>query len=165
MLKVLSGVLGGGVACAVAGPALRAAVAPFDMRTVTGLGEFVTVSKLKALPADGTPVNVPVVVSAPKDGWTKHPPTTVGGVFLRRQGKAVRAWSTICPHLGCGIDFDGSKGKFACPCHESWFEDDGAVASGPSPRGMDELQARIVGDEVQVKFEKFKIGTSDKVPA
>lgn len=165
MLKVLSGVLGGGVACAVAGPALRAAIAPFDMRTVTGLGEFVTVGQLEALPLDGTPVNMPVVVQAPMDGWTKLPPTMVGGVFLRRDKEQVRAWSTICPHLGCGIDYNGGEGKFSCPCHESWFETDGAVASGPAPRGMDELQTRVVDGQVQVKFEKFKIGTSDKVPA
>lgn len=157
--------LGGGVAASVAGPALRVALAPADLRTVTGIGDFVAVTPLDALPADGAPLNVPVVVEAPMDGWTRHPPTTVGAVFLRREGDAVRAFSTICPHLGCGIDFDGRAGKFACPCHESWFELDGGVSSGPSPRGMDELEAKVVDGHVQVKFEKFKIGTSDKVKA
>lgn len=165
LLKVLTGVLGGGVACAVGGPALRAAVAPFNMRTVTGVGEFVTVAPFDALPTSGSPVNVPVVIDAPLDGWTRHPPTTVGGVFLKREGDSVRAWSTICPHLGCGIDYNGDEGKFACPCHESWFNGDGAVASGPSPRGMDELETRLHEGQVQVKFEKFKIGTSERVSA
>lgn len=165
LLKVLSGVLGGGVAAAVGGPALRVALAPAGMRTVTGIGEFVPVAKLEALPADGTPLNVPVVVEAPMDGWTRHPPTTVGAVFLRKQGESVRAFSTICPHLGCGIDFDGRVRKFACPCHESWFSLDGACTDGPSPRGMDELEAKVVDGQIQVKFEKFVIGTADKRPA
>lgn len=165
MLKVLSGVVGGSVAVVIGGPAVRAVVATADKRTVTGVGELVGVTRLDALPSDGTPVSAPVVVEAPMDGWTKLPPTTVGAVFLRRQGDSVRAWSTICPHLGCGIDYDSAKGKFACPCHESWFETDGAVSSGPSPRGMDELETEVVDGEVRVKFEKFKIGTADKVPA
>lgn len=164
VLKVLSGVLGGGAVVVVAGPAVRAALAPANMRTVTGVGDLVPVVRLDALPEDGTPMSVPVVVEAPMDGWTKHPPTTVGAVFLRRQGEAVRAFSTICPHLGCGIDFDGQKGKFACPCHESWFSLDGEVTSGPSPRGMDELEVKVVEDMVQVRFQKFEIGTDQKVP-
>ena len=165
LLKVLSGVVGTSMVGAVAGPALRAALAPVTLRTVTGVGELVPVVPLAALPEDGTPVNVPVVVEAPLDAWTRHPPTTVGAVFLRRAGDEVRAWSSICPHLGCGIDYDAGAGKFACPCHESWFDTEGNVASGPAPRGMDRLETLVVDGVVQVKFEKFKIGSSDKVPA
>lgn len=156
--------LGGGAAVAVGGPAIRAALAPVSMRTVTGVGEFVPVARLDALPADGQPVSAPVIVEAPQDGWNVLPPTTVGAVFLRRTDGKVRAWSSICPHLGCGIDYDKGRKQFACPCHESWFEADGAVSSGPSPRGMDELETEVVDGQVRVKFVKFKIGTSEKVP-
>lgn len=165
LLKVLSGVIGGGAALAVGGPAVRAVVAPVNMRTVSGAGEFVPVATLDSIPQDGAPLNVPVVIEQPMDGWTKLPPTQVGGVFLRKVGSDVRAWSTICPHLGCGIDYSGQENKFACPCHESWFSLDGAVSSGPSPRGMDELETRVKDGKIEVKFMKFKIGTSDKEPA
>ncbi len=165
VLKVLSCMFGGGAAAVIAGPALRAVVAPFDMTTVSGAGEFVPVAPLEAVPDDGTPVNVQIVLQAPKDGWTVLPPTTVGAVFLTRRGNDIVALSTICPHLGCGIDYVASKKEYACPCHESSFSADGAVAGGPSPRGMDSLQTRIREGQVEVKFEKFKIGTADKVPA
>lgn len=165
LLKVLSGVVGTSVVGAVAAPALRAVLAPVSLRTVTGVGELVPVVALDAIPSDGTPVNVPVVVEAPMDAWTRQPPTTVGAVYLRRTEAGVKAWSSICPHLGCGIDYDAAAGKFACPCHESWFDTDGAVASGPAPRGMDALETRVVNGMVQVRFEKFKIGTADKEPA
>jgi menaquinol-cytochrome c reductase iron-sulfur subunit len=165
LLKVLSGVVGTSLVGAVAAPALRAALAPVTLKTVTGVGELVPVVALEAVPADGTPIQVPVVVEAPMDAWTRHPPTTVGAVFLVRRGDEVRAWSSICPHLGCGIDYDARVGKFGCPCHESWFDAEGQVASGPAPRGMDTLETRIVDGVVEVRFEKFKIGTAEKAPA
>lgn len=164
LLKVLSGVLGTGAAGAVAGPVLRMLVDPVDKRTVSGAGEFVPVTELSSVPEDGTPMNVPVVIESPKDAWTALPPTKVGAIFLVRSGEGIRALSTICPHLGCGIDYKASEQRFACPCHESFFGLDGHVTSGPSPRGMDELQTRVKDGRVEVKFMKFEIGKAEKVP-
>ena len=165
ILKVLTGVIGTGAAAAVAAPAVRMLIDPMDRTTVSGAGTFVAVASAEAVPEDGTPLNVPVVIEAPRDAWTELPPTKVGAVFLRRQNDRIVAYSTICPHLGCGIDYAESSKKFACPCHESFFDLEGRVTSGPSPRAMDELETRIVEGRVEVKFEKFKIGTSEKAPA
>ncbi|MEL7368041.1 MAG: Rieske (2Fe-2S) protein [Myxococcota bacterium] len=163
ILKVLSGVLGGGAAAAVGIPAVRAVVSPLGKVTVSGTGQFVSVAKLDSVPDDGTPINVPVVIDAPMDAWNRMPPTTVGAVFLRKLGGEVQALSTVCPHLGCGIDYAGDEKKFACPCHESSFDLDGQVAAGPSPRRMDALETRIRDGQIEVKFEKFKLGTGEKV--
>lgn len=162
-MKILTGVVGGGAALVVGGPGLRAIISPLGKRTVSGTGEFVRVAELAQVPEDGAPLNVPVVIEAPKDAWTQLPPTTVGAVYLRRVGAEVQAFSTICPHLGCGIDYVASQRSFACPCHESAFSLEGAVAGGPSPRGMDRLETRIVEGQVEVRFEKFALGTSEKV--
>ena len=164
VLKVVSTVLGGGAALAVGVPAVRVVLAPATKRTVTGVGGFVPVAAYDALPADGTPLAVPVVVDAPRDGWNVLPPTTVGSVFLRRDGAQVRALSTVCPHLGCGIDYDAAQRRFACPCHESSFALDGRVSAGPSPRAMDELETRVSAGRVEVRFEKFKVGISEREP-
>lgn len=164
VLKVLSGAVGVGAAGAVAGPVLRMLIDPVDKRTVSGSGEFVSVTELSSIPEDGAPLNVPVVIEAPKDAWTALPPTQVGAIFLSRSGETVRAFSTICPHLGCGIDYHAGERRFACPCHESYFGLDGEVASGPSPRGMDELETRVKDGRVEVKFMKFEIGKAEKVP-
>jgi Rieske Fe-S protein len=165
ILKVLTAAIGTGSAAAVAVPAIRMLVAPMDRTTVSGAGTFVAVAPVDAVPKDGTPLNVPVVIEAPRDAWTELPPTKVGAVFLRQQGERVIAYSTICPHLGCGIDYSEAKSSFACPCHDSYFDLDGRVSSGPAPRAMDELETRIVDGRVEVKFEKFKIGSAEKVPA
>jgi Rieske Fe-S protein len=93
------------------------------------------------------------------------PPSQIGSVWLERQGEEVLAFSTICPHLGCGIDWESGKKRYVCPCHDSYFAPDGSVLTGPSPRGMDRLEARIVEGQVEVKFEKFVLGTAEKTPA
>jgi Rieske Fe-S protein len=165
ILKVLTAAIGSGSAAAVAAPAIRMLIAPMDRTTVSGAGTFVGVAPLDAIPKDGTPLNVPVVIEAPRDAWTELPPTKVGAVYLRRAGERVVAYSTICPHLGCGVDYSEEGKRFACPCHESFFDLEGRVSSGPSPRGMDELETRVVDGRVEVKFEKFKIGSAEKVPA
>lgn len=163
-LKVLSGAVGGGAALAVGGPLLRACLDPLGKTTVSGTGRFVAVATLDALP-EGTPVSFPVVAEAPGDGWNRMPPSQIGSVWLERRGDEVVAFSTICPHLGCGIDYEGARGRYVCPCHDSYFGPDGEVLTGPSPRGMDALEARVVAGRVEVRFETFVLGTREKKPA
>ncbi len=48
-----------------------------------------------------------------------------------------RAFSAICPHAGCTVEFDGTNDVFACPCHGSVFNvATGAVLQGPAPSGL-----------------------------
>jgi cytochrome b6-f complex iron-sulfur subunit len=53
-----------------------------------------------------------------------------------RKGNSFRAVSAICPHLGCTVNVVSGKDPFLCPCHGSHFDKNGAVVSGPSPRGL-----------------------------
>ncbi|MBI2813994.1 MAG: ubiquinol-cytochrome c reductase iron-sulfur subunit [Opitutae bacterium] len=57
-------------------------------------------------------------------------------LFIVRKGSTYRAMSAICPHLGCTVNATVGKHPFLCPCHGSHFSPDGAVMSGPSPRGL-----------------------------
>ena len=57
-------------------------------------------------------------------------------LFVVRKGNTYRAVSGICPHLGCTVNAVPGKLPFVCPCHGSHFDDNGAVVSGPSPRGL-----------------------------
>jgi cytochrome b6-f complex iron-sulfur subunit len=57
-------------------------------------------------------------------------------LFIVRKGNTYRAVSAICPHLGCTVNFVPGKLPFVCPCHGSHFNSNGAVVSGPSPRGL-----------------------------
>jgi Rieske Fe-S protein len=110
------------------------------------------------------------------DAWNRIPDVKIGSCWLVRgqSDEKIRAFSTICPHLGCGLDFDGgdagkgpgqagSRGpRFVCPCHDSYFSLDGKTLTGPSPRGMDELEVAIEGEEVKVAYRRFRVGASTK---
>jgi Rieske Fe-S protein len=50
-----------------------------------------------------------------------------------------------CTHLGCRVRRDPATGGFACPCHGSRFDRDGAVLAGPAPRALERLPVRQDG--------------------
>ena len=55
-------------------------------------------------------------------------------VCIVRDGDRLAAISTTCTHLGCIVGL--SDTGFACPCHGSRFDQDGAVTGGPAPRPL-----------------------------
>lgn len=57
-------------------------------------------------------------------------------LFIVRKGNTYRVMSGICPHLGCTVNTVVGKDPFLCPCHGSYFDKNGEVVSGPSPRGL-----------------------------
>jgi menaquinol-cytochrome c reductase iron-sulfur subunit len=120
------------------------------------------VAKLSQL-GEGVPERVKVI-GEQRDAFTLSTGQTLGSVWLIKTGEAVRALSAECPHLGCAVDKTGDGKGFACPCHTSHFTLDGKAESGPSPRGMDEIGARVVDGFVEVDFKRFRQGVPDKVP-
>lgn len=60
-----------------------------------------------------------------------------GRLWLANANGQFFALSQRCPHLGCGVPFCESSGRFECPCHGSVFDIGGERISGPTPRGMD----------------------------
>jgi thiosulfate dehydrogenase [quinone] large subunit len=48
-----------------------------------------------------------------------------------------RAYSAVCPHAGCQVQFDQQNEAFLCPCHGSIFNvSTGAVERGPAVSGL-----------------------------
>ena len=41
------------------------------------------------------------------------------------------ALSSICPHLGCQVHWEGNRDRFFCPCHNGAFSATGEPLSGP----------------------------------
>jgi len=113
----------------------------------------------------GKPLRV-TAVGAREDAWLRLEKVTLGSLWLVRtvEDGPIKAFSTVCPHLGCGIDFDDKAGKFNCPCHASAFDLEGRCLGGPSPRGLDELEARVEGRDVLVRYQRFRIGSSKREP-
>jgi len=53
-------------------------------------------------------------------------------VFILREGGKVKAFSAVCPHLGCIVKWDPERKVFPCPCHDSFFTSQGLVQKGPA---------------------------------
>jgi Rieske Fe-S protein len=52
-------------------------------------------------------------------------------ILIKRDDAGLRAFSTVCPHLGCRVQWEEEKSEFFCPCHKGVFTSDGVGISGP----------------------------------
>ena len=140
---------------------------PARRKTKAG-GQLVRIASLTALPDDGLPRKFNVVASR-VDAWNRSPETVIGAVYLRREkGEKPRAFNVVCPHAGCFVDYMESKQSYLCPCHNSTFALNGKIndPKSPSPRGLDELEVEVRNDsEVWVKFQNYRAGVAQKIPA
>jgi Rieske Fe-S protein len=85
----------------------------------------------------------------PQVGWANKPTDPV-------------AFATKCPHLGCNVRWVAEEGHFICACHNSHFQLDGSVISGPAPRGMDTLPVRTDRGQLEVMDMEFRAGIKEK---
>ena len=77
--------------------------------------------------------------------------TLAGTAFtLVHRNGMVRAFSSICTHLGCKVKWEPDEEQFFCPCHLGYFDAEGKVVSGPPSRPLDEYDVEIDGDNVYV---------------
>jgi menaquinol-cytochrome c reductase iron-sulfur subunit len=160
-LKVIGiGGLGAGLAAIVGAPAVGYVAYPLFHETVAGGAGFLPAGKRDEFPP-GKPVKVDLFADK-KDAWNRVVQVKVGSAWIVNEGGTLRAFSTVCPHLGCAIDFEGDAQKFQCPCHRSAFTKEGTVLGGPSPRPLDELEVKQDGETVAVRYQRFKQGISAK---
>lgn len=63
-------------------------------------------------------------------------------VYLVHIEQGFRAYSLICPHLGCIVQ-QQPDGSFRCPCHGSAFDRQGERIKGPAARSLERLRVEI----------------------
>ncbi len=163
-LATLTAALGSVAGALAIIPGLGFLVGPLKRATVRGADQPLRVASDRDV-KPGTPLRV-TAVGQRDDAWLRLDHVTLGSCWLVRSNDIapVRAFSTVCPHLGCGVDWNEKTGKFDCPCHASSFDLEGRRLSGPSPRGLDELEVRADGHEVLVRYQRFRNGSPKKEP-
>jgi menaquinol-cytochrome c reductase iron-sulfur subunit len=132
-----------------------------SMKGATSDG-YLPVAKTSDLPEDGTPVRYALVADK-VDAWNLFRQQTIGTVYLRKINEQVIAFTDVCPHLGCKVDYKSSDGSFFCPCHASRFNLEGERQNEIPPRGMDRLEYREENGVVWVKYLSYKTGQVEKV--
>jgi Rieske Fe-S protein len=143
-------------------PALGFLLAPLWKRRGEegGNSGFVDAGSLEALPIDRWQLLALEVVR--QDGWKKT--KFRHSIWVRRQGVSdITVFSSICPHLGCPINWHSDQTRFVCPCHGGIFDGAGKHTEGPPPRSMDPLEFQVREGRLWVRWQDFKIGVPQRV--
>lgn len=53
------------------------------------------------------------------------------------------AFSAVCTHLGCIVEWDGERRQIHCPCHAASFDLNGNVLGGPAPKALPAMAVEV----------------------
>ncbi|MDO3380149.1 ubiquinol-cytochrome c reductase iron-sulfur subunit [Geoalkalibacter halelectricus] len=71
-------------------------------------------------------------------------------VIIQMRPGDFTAFSAVCTHLGCVVQWQAAEQRFLCPCHAGLFSADGAVIGGPPPRPLERLAVSLRDDRILV---------------
>jgi menaquinol-cytochrome c reductase iron-sulfur subunit len=86
------------------------------------------------------------------NGWERTA-SNYGVYVLRKSENELIAFSDVCTHLGCRINWHEDLKEYVCPCHDGHFAIDGKVISGPPPRPLDQYEFKVQDGEVFVHLQ------------
>lgn len=71
-------------------------------------------------------------------------------LLVNIDGTFFRAFTSVCTHQNCSVNwqFDGSN--FICTCHNSKFDTSGAVTQGPATRDLEEFEVEREGNTLTI---------------
>lgn len=72
------------------------------------------------------------------------------GILVRTEAGEFRAFSAICTHLNCTVQYRSDLEHIWCACHNGHFDLFGKNIAGPPPRPLDPLDAVVRGEDVVV---------------
>jgi Rieske Fe-S protein len=68
--------------------------------------------------------------------------------FLSVNEKGLIAFSPVCTHLGCYVNWDNNRKEFLCPCHGGRYNSEGQVIAGPPPKSLTRLPYKIEAGKI-----------------
>lgn len=72
------------------------------------------------------------------------------GILVHTQTDEYVAFSAICPHLQCTVQYRDDFKHIWCACHNGHFDLTGKNIAGPPPRPLDAYQVDVRGEEIVV---------------
>ena len=72
------------------------------------------------------------------------------GLLIRTPEGQLEAFSAICTHLDCTVQYKVDTSQIWCACHNGFYDLAGNVTSGPPPRPLTRLVVNQRGDDVVV---------------
>jgi Rieske Fe-S protein len=71
------------------------------------------------------------------------------GIVVRTAEGDVRAFSAVCTHLDCTVQFKSDTAQLWCACHNGTYDLSGTVVSGPPPRSLERFVVNLRGEPGQ----------------
>lgn len=89
----------------------------------------------------------------PGQGGTFRDPATGQPAWLVRLSHThYVAFSAVCTHAGCTVNYDAADTRFVCPCHGGTFSArTGRVLAGPPPAPLHAIPVKVTGGHIYVK--------------
>jgi Rieske Fe-S protein len=72
------------------------------------------------------------------------------GILIRTPGGELRAFSAVCTHLGCTVQYRSDLIQIWCACHNGHYDLNGKNVSGPPPRPLPSYAVNVRGDQIVV---------------
>jgi cytochrome b6-f complex iron-sulfur subunit len=67
-------------------------------------------------------------------------------IVVRTAEGDIRAFSAVCTHLDCTVQFKADTSQLWCACHNGTYDLGGNVVSGPPPRGLEKFTVNVRGE-------------------
>ena len=72
------------------------------------------------------------------------------GILLRTSAGDLRAFSAVCTHLACIVQYRADLVHIWCACHNGHFDLNGKNIAGPPPRPLEQFSVNVRGDRLVV---------------
>ena len=71
-------------------------------------------------------------------------------ILVRTAAGELRAFSAVCTHLNCTVQYRPDLGHIWCACHNGHFDLNGQNIAGPPPRPLEAFSVNARGDRIVV---------------
>jgi Rieske Fe-S protein len=116
----------------------------------TAVAALYPVSRFLVPPAGGEPSTASVVAARLADmrpnSGVVFPFGTRPAILVRTPEGELRAYSAVCTHLECTVQYKADTSQIWCACHNGFYDLAGNVVSGPPPRPLESFTVAVRGE-------------------
>lgn len=72
------------------------------------------------------------------------------GILVRTASGELRAYSAVCTHLNCTVQYRADVSHIWCACHNGHFDLNGQNIAGPPPRPLEAYVVNVRGGQIVI---------------